>query len=62
MICSRCLHEVPTTPSHVNRWHQDCDRRVKGDGSPRRLAGKWLLEPNEDMKQRIFAKQQKASL
>lgn len=56
MMCSHCLLEVPTIIGHLNRWHQNCDRRSKGDGSPRKLAGTWRAEPTDEMQQRLRAR------
>lgn len=50
MICSLCLHEVPTMQGHINRRHQNCETRTKGDGTTRSSAGKWSAEMTPAMR------------
>ena len=40
-ICNKCLMEANGTPAHIGRFHQNCEGRTKGDGSPRDKGGRW---------------------
>lgn len=45
MHCDRCKVEAVGLRGHIKIHHKDCIERVKGNGSPRKGCGVWVIGP-----------------